>query len=91
MKSPNFWENAKKIGNEHLFFILEDCISRGMYNEFLINELQPNRKVFEVLASNMKAVYSEDQLSGVGFSTTLRKDVIVRVKGSFNRMIKIKF
>lgn len=95
MKSPNYWENSNKTGNEHLFFILDGCVNpdkvRGMYNEFLIQELNEDRKVFETLASELKAEYSEDQLSGVGFSTTLRNDMTVRVKGSFNRVIKIKF
>ncbi|AGH32128.1 hypothetical protein VPHG_00061 [Vibrio phage 11895-B1] len=95
MKSPNYWDNSNKTGNEHLFFVLDKCINpddvRGIYNEFLIDELQPHRKVFEVLASQLKAEYSEDQLSGVGFSSTLRNDVTLRVKGSFNRVLKVKF
>lgn len=95
MKSPNYWENSGKTGNEHLFFILKDCKNqddtRGYYNEYLIDELQPHRKVFEILASQVKAEYSEDQLSGLGFSTTKHTDVTVRVKGSFNRTVKIKF
>ncbi|CAH9017052.1 putative YfaP [Vibrio phage 193E37-1] len=95
MRSPNYWDNSNKTGNEHLFFILDKCVnpddSRGFYNEFLTQELQPHRKVFEVLASQLKAEYSEDQLSGVGFSSTLRNEVTLRVKGSFNRTIKVKF
>lgn len=95
MKSPNYWDNSNKTGNDHLFFILDKCVNpddvRGMYNEFLIDELQPHRKVFEVLSSQLKAEYSEDQLSGLGFSSTLRNDVTLRVKGSFNRVIKVKF
>lgn len=95
MKSPNHWENSEKTGNEHLFFMLDGCQNpddaRGMYNEFLIQELNPHRKVFEVLASHLKAQYNENQLSGVGFSSTLRNEVTLRVKGSFNRTIKVKF
>lgn len=95
MKSPNYWDNSNKSGNEHLFFILEDCVNpdstRGMYNEYLIKELFPYRKVFETLAGEMKAAYSEDQLSGLGFSTTLRNKVTIRVKGEFNRVIKVVF
>lgn len=95
MKSPNHWENSTHKGSEQLFFILDGCVNpddvRGVYNEFLIDELQPHRKVFEVLASQLKAEYSEDQLSGVGFSSTLRNEVTLRVKGSFNRVIKVKF
>lgn len=95
MKSPNYWDNSNHTGNGHLFFMLDNCVNpsdaRGFYNEFLIPDLQEHRKVFEVLASNMKAEYSEDQLSGVGFSTTLRNEVVLKVKGSFSRTIKVKF
>ena len=95
MKSPNYWDDSNKTGNDHLFFMLDKCVNpddaRGWYSEFLPKELQPHRKVFEVLSSQLKANYSEDQLSGVGFSSTLRNEVVLRVKGSFNRTIKVKF
>lgn len=95
MNSPNHWEGAAKTGNKHLFFVLNNCknpdSTRGFYNEYLINELNPHRKVFEILASQLKAEYSEDQLSGLGFSSTLTNEVTLRVKGSFNRVIKVKF
>lgn len=95
MKSPNYWEDSSKIGNEHLFFIIDECINpdqaRGFYSEFLHPDLQQYRKMFEVLGSKMKAEHSDDQVSGLGFSTTLRNEVTLRVKGSFNRVIKVKF
>jgi len=95
MKSPNYWDNSKHTGNEHVFFMLDQCTNpdeaRGFYNEFLIEELKDHRKVFEVLAANMKAEYSDDQLSGLGFSTTLRSEVVLKVTGSFTRTIKVKF
>ena len=95
MKSPNYWDNSNKTGNDHLFFMLDKCVNpddaRGFYNEFLNQELQLHRKVFEVLASQLKAEYSSNQLSGLGFSSTLRNEVTLRVKGSFNRTIKVKF
>lgn len=95
MKSPNYWGNSKYTGNEHIFFMLEGCKnpdeSRGFYNEFLTDELKEHRKVFEVLASKLKVPYSDEQLSGVGFSTTLRNEVVLRVKGNFTRTIKVKF
>jgi len=95
MKSPNMWDNSNKSGNDHLFFILDGCVnpddSRGFYNEFLIQELAPYRKVFEHLSSDLKAQYSEDQLSGLGFSSTLRREVTLRVRGEVNKNILIKF
>lgn len=93
MKSPNHW-GGEKVGNEHTFFMLKDCKNpnsvRGFYNEFLRTDMNEHRKVFELLASNMKAEYSEDQLSGVGFSSTNKEEVTLRLKGAINRIIKVK-
>jgi len=91
MLSPNYWNN-QKIGNKHYFFMLEDCQNpdqvRGFYNEFLSNELTPHRKVFEVLSANMKCTPTKNQLSGLGFSSTLRNDIYCKVD---NRPYKITF
>jgi hypothetical protein len=94
LNSPNHWD-GEETGNKHWFFILNGCKNpdnvRGFYNEFLNEELNPHRKVFEVLASKMKVEPSNDQLSGVGFSSTVRNSVLCKVSGSFNRVIKINF
>ena len=94
MHSPNHWDE-QNIGNRHYFFILEGCLNpdtaRGFYNEFLPQSLHDHRKVFEVLGSKMRVEHSENQLSGLGFSTTKRNHVICKVSGSFNRMLKIQF
>jgi len=94
MNSPNHWD-GECTGNKHVFFMLKDCNNpdkaRGFYNEFLSDNLNTHRKVFEVLASKMKADPTTDQLSGLGFSTTKKDHVICRVTGSFNRMIKVIF
>ena len=93
-RSPNFW-NDQKIGHEHVFFMLKGCAneesSRGFYNEFLRDDLHQHRKVFEVVASQMRAPYSENQLSGLGFSVGQRHEMQVRVKGSMSRILNIKF
>ena len=93
-RSPNFW-NGKQVGNEHVFFMLKGCVNeegtRGFYNEYLRDELIQHRKVFEVLASSLKVGYNANQLSGVGFSTTKRDEILVRVKGSINRVLNVKF
>lgn len=92
MNSPNHWD-GKKIGNKHLFFILEGCKNdkkaRGFFNEFLKNDLNEHRKVFEVLGSKMKAEESDNQLSGLGFSSTQRNHILCKITGSFTRTIKI--
>lgn len=94
MNSPNHWD-GEETGNKHLFFILDDCKNpesvRGFYNEYLRQDLNKHRKVFEVLASQLKAEYSEEQLSGVGISSTLDKEVLLKVTGKTSRVIKVKF
>ena len=78
--SPNHWDD-NEVGNRHLFFILDGCLNpdpvRGMYNEFLNSNFEKHRKVFEILADKMKCQYSNIQLSGVGFSTTRRQEVLI--------------
>lgn len=94
MMSPNHWEGSG-VGNKHYFFMLNGCINdgtaRGFYNEFLKSELNVHRKAFEVVGSKMRASESENQLSGLGFSSTQRNSVLCRVKGSFTRVVKIVF
>lgn len=94
MLSPNHWDE-QAVGNRHFFFILDGCLNpektRGFYNEFLDHSLTKHRKVFEVLADKMKCDESDNQLSGLGFSSTKRNELICKVSGSFTRTLKIKF
>ena len=94
MLSPNYWDE-QGIGNKHYFFMLDDCKNpepvRGFFNEYLNSELTPHRKVFEVLADKMKTPYQEHQLSGLGFSSTMRNSVIAKVDGTFSRTLKVNF
>ena len=93
-KSPNFWGDSK-IGNEHLFFIIDkvktDEEPRGFFNEFLNQDLDVHKRVFEALGGKMKVEPADDQLSGLGFSSTKKDEVIVKVTGAFSRIIRIKF
>lgn len=81
--SPNYWDD-NKVGNKHHFFILDGCRNpqpcRGIYNEFLHPRLEKHRKVFEVLGAKTKCPVVDEQLSGVGFSST-RKDKVYAVSG----------
>ena len=94
MLSPNYWDGFN-TGNKHYFFMLDGCLNdgtaRGFYNEFLREELTPHRKVIEVVGSKMQTANSEKQLSGLGFSTTQRNELLVKVTGSFSRVIKVVF
>ena len=86
--SPNYWESSNKQGNKHLFMLIDNCINpesaRGFYNEFLRSDLNENRKVFETLASKMKAESTTPQLSGIGFSSTVKNEFFVRVTNTNN-------
>lgn len=92
--SPNHW-GERAVGNKHYLFMLADCQNdgqaRGFFNEFLKDELTPHRKVIEMVGARMKTAEDQNQLSGLGFSSTQRNDVLARVKGSFNRTVKIVF
>ena len=81
MMSPNHWDGAGGHGNRHWFFMLETCrnpdTARGFYNEFLNGLLHEHRKVFEVLGSKMRCAASDEQLSGLGFSSTRESGLVV--------------
>jgi hypothetical protein len=76
---------SRQVGNKHWFFILDGCINplpvRGIYNEFLRSDLEKHRKVFEVLGDKTKCPVAQEQMSGVGFSSTLRAKATVLANG----------
>lgn len=102
MLSPNYWSDcvasgcdAQGVGNKHYFFLLDQCrnegTARGLYNEFLRNDLNEHRKVFEMVGSKLRSDEELEQLSGIGFSTTKRASLLCRVGGNFTRNLLIKF
>ena len=92
--SPNYWGN-NKVGNRHVFLVLDGCKSdedlRGIYNEFLDSRLEPHRKVFEIVGDKTKCAPTEGQLAGLGFSTTKKDSVVIRVRnGKGQRTYNVK-
>lgn len=95
MFSPNYWDEQSGIGHKHYFFILKNCLNdtepNGFFNEFLSADLMKHKRVFEALGSKMKVNYTDNQLSGLGFSSTKRNSLVCKVTGTFDRTIKVNF
>lgn len=82
MYSPNHWDD-QVIGNRHWIFALAGCVNpdatRGIYNEFLDSALDKHRKVFEVIGARTMCPPTDEQLSGLGFSSTKGESLQVQV------------
>jgi hypothetical protein len=91
--SPNHWGDNIS-GNLHFMFMLDnakaDTPIRGFHNENLIPEILKHRKVMEVLGATNMIEPSGKHLAGLGFNSTVKDELIVKCKGSFNRMLKNK-
>lgn len=92
--SPNFWGD-NNVGNKHYMFMIDGCrvdeSIRTFHNEFLNGELSKYRKTLDVLASMTRIEPEGDNLSGLGFNSTVRDELIIKVSGTHKRVLKIKF
>lgn len=90
--TPNHW-GEPKIGNKHYLFMLENCKVdtpiRSFHIENLNTELTKHRKVMEVVGATNMLNPVDEQLSGLGFNSTVEDYLIVRVNSK--RMYKIRF
>jgi len=88
--SPNHWDD-RGVGNRHYFLILAGCVNpeqpNGFFNEYLKEDLMEQKRVFAALGSKMRVEQSETQLSGVGFNSTTRASLTVKVDGKAMRII----
>ena len=92
--TPNHW-GENNIGNKHYLFMLDNCKSptsiRSFHNENLNSNLLLHKKVIEVLGNTNMIESTEKQLSGLGFNSTTKEELIVRLQGTHKRLLKIKF
>jgi hypothetical protein len=91
--SPNYWDEQRGIGHKHYLFMLAGCVNdtqpNGFFNEYLKQEIATHKRVFAALGNKMKVKQSDNQLSGLGFSSTKRANLIIKVNG--NKVYKIIF
>lgn len=92
--SPNYWGD-NKVGEKHYLFMLDGCVPdeplRSFHNEDLNGELREIRKVMDILGHNTKLEPIKGQLAGLGFTDDSDSTLIVKIKGNFERTLKIKF
>ena len=92
--SPNHWDE-NNVGNKHYLFMLEKAKSpisiRSFHNENLIPELAAHRKVLEILGNTSMIESTDNQLSGLGYNSTVKDELIVKLQGSHKRTLKILF
>jgi len=74
--------------------MLQDCKSdkamRTYHIDQLNSELLSERRALELLGQYMTIEPAEKQLAGLGFNSTVKGEVIVKVKGSHQRVLKIQ-
>lgn len=77
-------------------FLLKDAKAdepvRALFNEYLRGDLKPIRRAFEVIGGNLTCAAQDNELSGLGFSSTIRNEIKMRVHvGDKSRVYTVKF
>lgn len=95
MYSPNHW-SGNSVGNKHYLFILEGCKVdeelNGFFNEYLSADFSEHRKAFELFSNKLKVEVANEQLSGVGYSSTKKDSVkILTNDGKSSTLYTVKF
>lgn len=92
--SPNHWGD-NNIGTKEYFFMLQDCKTpdamRAFHVDQLNSELMSNRKAIDLLGNYKMVESTSKQLSGVGFQSTVKDELIIKVKGSHSRILRLQF
>lgn len=92
--SPNYWGD-NNIGTKEYFFMLQDCKTDTSMRAFHVDQLNPElmgiRKAIDLLGNYKMVEPSDKQLSGVGFNCTTRDELVVKVNGTHQRVLKITF
>ena len=63
----------------------------GFHAEDLLPELAKHNAAMRDLANITMIEPTDKQLAGLGFNATVRDELVVKLGGSFKRVIKIKF
>lgn len=91
--SPNYWDEQQGIGHRHYLFMLAGCENdthpNGFFNEYLREDFMEQKRVFAALGNKIRVARSDDQLSGLGFSSTKRDSLLCRIDGQ--KVVKIVF
>lgn len=93
-QSPNHWgENS--VGDKHYLFMLDGCKSdepiRHFHIKDLNTELKGAKKTLERLGQVNLLEPTDKQLCGLGFNETVTEEIILKVEGNKNELIKVKF
>lgn len=93
-ESPNHWGD-NKVGTKEIFFFIQGCKTsdkmRAFHVDQLHSDLLPVRKAIDLLGNFLVIEPADKQLSGIGFNSTVKEELILKLKGTFERTIKVQF